>query len=297
GACEVQSQRRRSRTRRTRHARDRRTDPPRTRAMGMDARSLERAPEVPGVILKKDRLTRRRLERDLHLGHDRHGVPLSECRREFPAQQRFFRGGCRLVVACGRDLDVPHSSILTDNEPRRNDSGRARRSRIHLRYDARFSHSTTHSRRLTNRRIDPSHLRLRIWIGVVTGGEQHNGREDQTSRSEHAVIPRRRCYSRRPQKRLCENYQHEVRPVDNRPRMTLPNFLIIGAAKAGTTSLYHYLQQHPDVFMSPVKEPRYYWQEGRAEGRLEIFEREEYEQLFSGVTSQRAVGEATTHYL
>jgi hypothetical protein len=40
--------------------------------------------------------------------------------------------------------------------------------------------------------------------------------------------------------------------------MTLPNFLIIGAAKSGTTSLYHYLRQHPDVFMSPMKEPSYY---------------------------------------
>jgi hypothetical protein len=79
--------------------------------------------------------------------------------------------------------------------------------------------------------------------------------------------------------------------------MTLPNFIIIGAAKAGTTSLYHYLRQHPDVFMSAVKEPRYYWQEGVAEGRLEIFGREAYERLFSDVTSQRAVGEATTHYL
>jgi hypothetical protein len=79
--------------------------------------------------------------------------------------------------------------------------------------------------------------------------------------------------------------------------MPLPNFLIIGAAKAGTTSLYHYLRQHPDVFMSAVKEPRYYWQEGVAEGRLEIFGREAYERLFDDVTSQRAVGEATTHYL
>jgi hypothetical protein len=40
--------------------------------------------------------------------------------------------------------------------------------------------------------------------------------------------------------------------------MTLPNFLIIGAAKSGTTSLYHYLGQHPDIFMSPIKEPNYY---------------------------------------
>jgi len=79
--------------------------------------------------------------------------------------------------------------------------------------------------------------------------------------------------------------------------MPLPNFLIIGAAKAGTTSLYHYLRQHPDVFMSSVKEPRYYWQEGLAEGRLEIFGREDYERLFSDVTSQRAVGEASPQYL
>jgi len=79
--------------------------------------------------------------------------------------------------------------------------------------------------------------------------------------------------------------------------MTLPNFLIIGAAKAGTTSLYHYLRQHPDVYMSPVKEPRYFWSEGLAEGRLEIVSREGYERLFDDVTSERAVGEATTHYL
>jgi hypothetical protein len=79
--------------------------------------------------------------------------------------------------------------------------------------------------------------------------------------------------------------------------MPLPNFLIIGAAKAGTTSLYYYLRQHPDIFMSAVKEPRYFWQEGLAEGRLEIFGREAYERLFRDVTSQRAVGEATTHYL
>ena len=34
----------------------------------------------------------------------------------------------------------------------------------------------------------------------------------------------------------------------------LPNFLVIGAMKAGTTSLYHYLRAHPQVFMSSVKE-------------------------------------------
>ena len=43
----------------------------------------------------------------------------------------------------------------------------------------------------------------------------------------------------------------------------LPNFFIVGAAKSGTTSLYHHLCQHPDIFMSPVKEPGYFsWDVG-----------------------------------
>lgn len=37
--------------------------------------------------------------------------------------------------------------------------------------------------------------------------------------------------------------------------MRLPNFLVVGAAKSGTTSLFRYLEQHPDVFASSVKEP------------------------------------------
>ncbi len=38
----------------------------------------------------------------------------------------------------------------------------------------------------------------------------------------------------------------------------LPSFFIVGAAKAGTTSLYHYLSQHPQVYMSPIKEPNFF---------------------------------------
>ena len=40
--------------------------------------------------------------------------------------------------------------------------------------------------------------------------------------------------------------------------MTLPNFLIIGAMKSGTTSLYNYFKQHPEIYMSPIKEPRFF---------------------------------------
>ena len=41
----------------------------------------------------------------------------------------------------------------------------------------------------------------------------------------------------------------------------LPTFLIIGAAKAGTTSLHHYLQLHPDICMSNVKELNFFIEE------------------------------------
>ena len=37
-----------------------------------------------------------------------------------------------------------------------------------------------------------------------------------------------------------------------------PNFIIIGAMKAATTSLYTYLKQHPDVFMTSIKEPKFF---------------------------------------
>ena len=44
-----------------------------------------------------------------------------------------------------------------------------------------------------------------------------------------------------------------------------PNFFIVGAGKAGTTSLYHYLGQHPQIYMSRVKEPSYFASEVRGE--------------------------------
>ena len=58
-------------------------------------------------------------------------------------------------------------------------------------------------------------------------------------------------------------------PVTVRPTSRLPNFLVIGAMKAGTTSLWHYLRTHPQVFMPDVKEvmffdPRHNWGRGVA---------------------------------
>ncbi|MEA2337365.1 MAG: hypothetical protein QOE82_1372 [Thermoanaerobaculia bacterium] len=79
--------------------------------------------------------------------------------------------------------------------------------------------------------------------------------------------------------------------------MTLPNFLIIGAAKAGTTSLYHYMNEHPEAFMSPIKETNYFcWQE-MPKRKIRVRTAEEYELLFDEVTTQHAIGEASPVYL
>ncbi len=79
--------------------------------------------------------------------------------------------------------------------------------------------------------------------------------------------------------------------------MILPNFLIIGAAKAGTTSLYHYLRQHPQVFMSAVKEVNFFAYAGQGSRQFPVRSLEEYGALFREVRAEKAVGEASPRYL
>ena len=89
--------------------------------------------------------------------------------------------------------------------------------------------------------------------------------------------------------------------------MTLPNFIIIGAAKAGTTALYWYLAEHPDVFMSPVKETFYFAYGVDAAGKLlygdpavhrfPVKTLSAYEALFARANGALAIGEASPIYL
>jgi hypothetical protein len=104
-----------------------------------------------------------------------------------------------------------------------------------------------------------------------------------------------------------------------------PNFFIVGAPKSGTTSLFHYLDQHPQVFMSAVKEPCYFASEIRPEnfsaeyrkiivssggpdlrrGDPKVDKRfsgvaatwQDYLALFDGATGEAAIGEASVCYL
>jgi hypothetical protein len=89
--------------------------------------------------------------------------------------------------------------------------------------------------------------------------------------------------------------------------VTLPNFLILGAARCGTTSLHYYLAEHPDVCMSSIKEPNFFLFEQTHRGprpcigddrRLiakSVADRARYERLFTQRAT--AVGEASPLYL
>lgn len=104
--------------------------------------------------------------------------------------------------------------------------------------------------------------------------------------------------------------------------MTMPNFLIIGAPKSGTTSLYKYLKEHPQIYMSAVKEPAFFAFEGmnldRSGGPFEegvkhrpaeslkwyeerisvsITHLKDYQELFEGVSNEIAIGEASPSYM
>ncbi|HVU16607.1 MAG TPA: sulfotransferase [Candidatus Didemnitutus sp.] len=103
----------------------------------------------------------------------------------------------------------------------------------------------------------------------------------------------------------------------------LPNFILAGAPKSGTTALYHYLRQHPQIYLSPIKEPTFFGaddfltdpeiraQVSREQDRLRAYlaqpklhsthflitEWNDYVQLFREVLEEIAVGEASVSYL
>lgn len=96
-------------------------------------------------------------------------------------------------------------------------------------------------------------------------------------------------------------------PVTVERKLPLPSFFVIGAAKSGTSALWHALRQHPDIQMSPVKEPCFFLSNGRIpehEGygwdflrQVGVWRPGEYAMLFAEAGCRRALGEASTPYL
>ena len=72
----------------------------------------------------------------------------------------------------------------------------------------------------------------------------------------------------------------------------LPNLIIAGASKSGTTSLYNYLRLHPDVLMSSWKSPAYF---SDIPGSVESWS--DYTELFSHHNGEAIIGEASPSYL
>ncbi|MFZ0816771.1 MAG: sulfotransferase [Candidatus Sulfotelmatobacter sp.] len=74
-----------------------------------------------------------------------------------------------------------------------------------------------------------------------------------------------------------------------------PNFFIVGAPKSGTTALYSYLRQHPDIFMSKLKEPQFFAADICGEQR-NVISISEYLTHFNDART-KLIGEASTCYL
>ena len=90
--------------------------------------------------------------------------------------------------------------------------------------------------------------------------------------------------------------------------MALPEFFIIGAPKAGTTALHAALARHPGLYLSPVKEPKFFLGDGGPPTRLGgpgdahsarewVWRRDDYEALFDGAPPGTLRGESTPFYL
>ncbi len=79
-------------------------------------------------------------------------------------------------------------------------------------------------------------------------------------------------------------------PESNTARR-LPDFIIIGGMKCGTTSLYHYLNEHPGIYMSDPKEPSFFAEE-KSWGKGWDW----YHSLFAPAGAQQITGEASTCY-
>ena len=74
-----------------------------------------------------------------------------------------------------------------------------------------------------------------------------------------------------------------------------PDFFIVGAPRCGTTALFTYLRQHPEIFMPEIKEPNFFCSDLNV--RPHVVDAAEYASLFSSASGEKRVGEASVWYL
>lgn len=84
-----------------------------------------------------------------------------------------------------------------------------------------------------------------------------------------------------------------------------PNLFIVGQPKCGTTALHQFLDEHPDIFMSPYKEPSYLCSDFHEESDayhggqvyFPIRKPEDYMALFADAKDEQVIGESSVNYL
>lgn len=89
----------------------------------------------------------------------------------------------------------------------------------------------------------------------------------------------------------------ETAELDGREAGPLPNFLIIGAAKSGTTSLGKYLGAHPEIFVASGPEPNFFASEWITDSRPYVSSQAAYRALFRRVREEKAIGEVSPVYM
>ena len=77
--------------------------------------------------------------------------------------------------------------------------------------------------------------------------------------------------------------------------MKKPDLFLVGAPRCGTTALYTYLKQHPEIFLSRIKEPQFF--AGFLGEQRRIQNWPDYLSCFAGANGEKRIGEASVAYL
>lgn len=189
-------------------------------------------------------------------------------------------------------------------------------------YDQNKEHVSFSIKQLTQKEL---HLRSRYLAGLTNGfkkikivfRESITGRYGRYSGSYKSII--KDLFSQ--SKLVLAPHTHEL--CKTRNSVKKPNFFIVGAAKSGTSSLGGYLSQHPEIYISPIKEPHFFSEDIRMDDFrtdyrdratfdvkaylkkhplpykhiAHIDDQSQYLELFREVKNEKAIGELSSGYL
>lgn len=84
--------------------------------------------------------------------------------------------------------------------------------------------------------------------------------------------------------------------MDGVPGSRVPDFFLVGAPRCGTTSMYTYLKQHPEIYLSVLKEPHFFSTDLTPPPQA-VVDEAMYRGLFAGAGEEKRLGEGSVWYL